>query len=184
MKQVNEKIIIAGYGGQGAISLGYIIAYSAMLDNFQVSHFPSYGAEMRGGTANCSVVISNSEIPSPVFAKPTSAIIMNSPSLSKFINRIEKNGILILNEDMINDIPKNNSLKIISVNANKNAEKLGSLKAANILLAGVWNGIINLISFESFKKTIIQFFKKKYEEIIKINLNAFEFGLKLSEKFK
>lgn len=177
-----EKIIIAGFGGQGIITLGYVIAFAGMLDGFNVSHILSYGAEMRGGTANCSVIISHEEIASPIVSEPSSAIIMNQPSIIKFENKIVKNGLLILNSDMINKLPQREDLKIVSIPANKEAEKIGSLKSANIFMGGIFAGLTKIINFESFKKAIKEYFKTKSSKIIDLNLKAFEEGIEFCKR--
>ncbi len=177
-----EKIIIAGFGGQGIITLGYIIAFAGMLDGFNVSHIPSYGAEMRGGTANCSVVVSQEEIASPIISEATTAIIMNQPSIIKFEKKIAKNGLLILNSDMINKLPQRKDLRIVSVSANREAERIGSLKSANIFMGGIFAGLTKIINFESFKKAIKEYFKTKSSKIIDLNLKAFEEGIKFCKK--
>ncbi len=175
----NEKIIIAGFGGQGIISLGYIIAYAGMFDGLYVSHIPSYGAEMRGGTANCSVIVSSEEIPSPVIDEPSTIIVMNQASLIKFESKVAKDGKLLLNSDTIDKKPTRTDIKIISVPANKGAENLGSLKAANIFMGGVFVSASKIVNPESFKKAIKKYFQSKSNKIIEINLNAFDKGLEM-----
>ncbi len=179
-----EKVIIAGFGGQGIITLGYIIAYAGMFDNLYVSHIPSYGAEMRGGTANCSVIISSEEIASPIITEATTAIIMNQPSLTKFENKIASNGLLILNSDMINTSPSRNDLKLILLPANKKAEEIGNLKSANIFMCGIFAGITKIITPQSVKSAIKEYFKTKPQKIIDLNLKAFDAGFAKAQKMK
>ena len=112
---MNEKIIFAGFGGQGIILAGKLVCIAAMNEGKHVSHIPSYGAEMRGGTANCAVVIATQEIPSPMVFNPTICVALNLPSLIKFEPRIVTGGVLIYNSSLITNGPKRNDLIVIPV---------------------------------------------------------------------
>lgn len=131
-----EKIIFAGFGGQGVISAGKLLAIAAMREGKEVSHIPSYGAEMRGGTANCAVVISSEEIASAIVNKPTICIVLNEPSLDKFEPLIESGGILIYNSSIINRKPVRDDIKVYGVPCNDISEENGSIRAANMAALG------------------------------------------------
>ena len=133
---MHEKIIIAGFGGQGVIMAGKLLCIAAMNENKYVSHIPSYGAEMRGGTANCSVVISSKEIGSPTVPKPTIAVVMNTPSLTKFEPKIKPGGLLIYNSSLIDQKPKRTDITVIDLKANDISEAEGSTRAANMAAIG------------------------------------------------
>ncbi len=133
---MHEEIIVAGFGGQGVIMAGKLLCVAAMNENKYVSHIPSYGAEMRGGTANCSVVISDKEISSPTVPKPSIAIVMNAPSLAKFEPRVKPGGLLIYNSSLIDQKPKRTDITTVGIKANDISEAEGSLRAANMAAIG------------------------------------------------
>ncbi len=131
-----EGIFFAGFGGQGIILAGRIICLAAMGEGKHVSHIPSYGAEMRGGTANCSVVVSDEEIASPLVPWPSVCIIMNKPSLLKFESMVRPGGLLIWNESLIDLAPARSDIEVLPVRANDIAEESGSYKSANMVMLG------------------------------------------------
>ncbi len=133
---MTNEIIFAGFGGQGVLLAGKILCIAAMREGKYVSHIPSYGAEMRGGTANCSVVISDEDIASPVIEHPDICVALNTPSLLKFEPRIKKGGILIYNTSLINVKPRRDDIKVLGIDANGISEKNGSSRAANMAALG------------------------------------------------
>ncbi len=132
-----QGIIIAGFGGQGIILAGKMICLAAMHEGKHVSHIPSYGAEMRGGTANCTVVVSDEEIASPLVPEPSICIVMNKPSLLKFEGRLQKGGLLIYNSTLIDLKPSRSDIEVVPVAANDLALKAGNIKAANMIVLGL-----------------------------------------------
>jgi 2-oxoglutarate ferredoxin oxidoreductase subunit gamma len=133
---VYEDIFIAGFGGQGVILLGKIICLAAMGEGKHVSHIPSYGAEMRGGTANCSVVVSDVEIASPLVPSPSICIVLNTPSLIKFQPIVRAGGFLIWNKSLIDTEPDRRDIEVLALPANELAEAAGSYKSANMAALG------------------------------------------------
>jgi len=133
---MTEEIIIAGFGGQGVLLAGKLLCVASMRQGLQVSHIPSYGAEMRGGTANCSVVISSEDIPSPVIESPSVVIALNEPSLAKFLPRIRSGGMLIWNRSLIATAPKRSELLCFSLDATDISLTNGSERAANMAAIG------------------------------------------------
>ncbi|HUI71053.1 MAG TPA: 2-oxoacid:acceptor oxidoreductase family protein [Spirochaetia bacterium] len=131
-----EGIFIAGFGGQGVILAGKIICLAAMGEGKHVSHIPAYGAEMRGGTANCSVVVSDSEIASPLVPSPSICVVLNTPSLIKFQSIVRAGGLLIWNESLIDIRPERRDIEVLPLAANELAEAAGSYKAANMAALG------------------------------------------------
>ena len=131
-----EQIIFAGFGGQGVISAGKLLCIAAMREGKEVSHIPSYGAEMRGGTANCSVVISDEPIASALVNKPTICIVLNEPSLDKFEPAMQPGGILIYNSSIINRKPVRDDITVYGVPCNTISEDNGSIRAANMAAIG------------------------------------------------
>jgi len=133
---VYEGIFIAGFGGQGVILAGRMICLAAMGEGKHVSHIPSYGAEMRGGTANCSVVVSDEAIASPLVPSPSVLIVMNKPSLLKFQPIVAPGGLLLWNESLIDFLPDRKDVQVVPIRANEVAEKAGSYRAANMVMLG------------------------------------------------
>ncbi len=133
---MHEEIVVAGFGGQGVIMAGKLLCLAAMKEGKHVSHIPSYGAEMRGGTANCSVVISDDPIGSPVVPHPTIVVAMNGPSMRKFEPRLKKGGLLLYNSSLIDFKPERDDIEVIAVKANDIAEDEGSKMAANMAAIG------------------------------------------------
>lgn len=131
-----EGIFFAGFGGQGIILAGKIVCLAAMGEGKHVSHIPSYGAEMRGGTANCSVIVSDEEIASPLVPRPSICIVMNKPSLLKFQSIVKPGGLLLWNESLIDVKPSRTDVVSIAVQANEVAETAGSYKSANMVMLG------------------------------------------------
>ncbi len=138
---MTQEIIFAGFGGQGVILAGKILCIAAMREGKFVSHIPSYGAEMRGGTANCSVVVSDEDIASPVVEHPDICIILNEPSLRKFEPRMKKGGTLIYNSSLIKNKPERDDLNVIGIDANDISAKNGSSRAANMAALGLLVGV-------------------------------------------
>jgi len=170
---IDEKILIAGFGGQGVMLLGKVLAYSAVKENKFSTWIPSYGAEMRGGTAHCWVRISDKEIPSPVFAKPTVFFIFNQPSWDRFSSKIDSSSFVILNSSLVNTKAERKNIKKIALN--EIALNLGSLKIINIIALGVFLKYKKIIRPKTVEKVLKEFFDKK--EIQDINLKGFRWGL-------
>ncbi len=137
MKGAHE-IIIAGFGGQGVLSMGQIIAYAAMKENKEVSWMPSYGPEMRGGTANCIVIVSESRISSPIITKFDSAIVLNQPSLEKFEMAVKPGGLLVYEKSSIIRPPTRTDIEILAINGLEEAQKLTSKQVANMVMLGAF----------------------------------------------
>ncbi len=153
-----EDLLIAGFGGQGIIFAGKLLAYAGLKEGKEVVYFPSYGAEMRGGTANCTVIVSDSPIASPVVANPQNAIMMSHPSYLKFFPRIKAKGRAFINSSLVKDELFHEDIEIIRIPANEIAERIGSSRIANMVALGAWvkkTGVVELESLvHSFKKVI------------------------------
>lgn len=134
-----EEVIIAGFGGQGIILAGRLLAQTAMKAGKEVTFIPSYGAEMRGGTANCMVVIANEQIACPLVASPYSLIVMNKASLNKFAPRVKTGGLLVINNSLIDERPElSDTTEVLALPANEMALELGNVKAANMVALGAY----------------------------------------------
>jgi 2-oxoglutarate ferredoxin oxidoreductase subunit gamma len=143
------RTIIAGFGGQGVISMGLNLSQAAMLDGKHVTYLPSYGAEVRGGTANCTVTISDEEIASPVSSSPEFVIAMNQPSAIKFQNMIQSGGLFFINSSLVSPELSRGDIEIIEVPANKAAEDMGNPRAANLVMLGAFVKKTSLVSLNS-----------------------------------
>jgi 2-oxoglutarate ferredoxin oxidoreductase subunit gamma len=133
---MTTKVIMAGFGGQGVVLMGTLLSYSAMVEGKHTTFFPSYGAEMRGGTANCSVIVSDIEIPSPVVSEPDCVVAMNIASLDKFESRVRSGGTIFVNSSLVKRELGRDDVEEIKIAANEMAEGIGSAKAANMVMLG------------------------------------------------
>jgi 2-oxoglutarate ferredoxin oxidoreductase subunit gamma len=172
------KALIAGFGGQGVLSMGLNLAQAAMLEGKNVTYLPAYGAEVRGGTANCTVAISDEEIASPVASSPEFVIAMNQPSAVKFQHYIQSGGLFFLNSSLVEAEIMRGDIEIVRVPANKVAEELGSPKAANMVMLGAFtrkSGLVQLPAVVQALKGILSSKKK----LIDINEKALMAGFDL-----
>lgn len=177
---MREEIIFAGFGGQGIILSGTIICLAAMKEGKRVTHIPSYGAEMRGGTANCSVVISDHEIASPVVPHPSLCVVMNKPSLIKFEPRLRQGGTLLYNSSLIDVGPSRKDLRCIPVPANEMAEQEGSARSANMIMLGLLARIKpEVASLDSIKATLDQAVSARHRNLNEINKRCLARGFAL-----
>ena len=173
---MENSLLIAGFGGQGVILIGQLLGYAATSVGKNATFFPAYGAEQRGGTANCTVVISDQDIGSPVVSKLDVVIVMNEPSLMKFIDWVKPGGTVIINSSLINCEIKRDDVRIIKVPANEIAYKLGSLKSANMVLLGSYLKASEALSID----TVIEIMKKELArkpKFIPINEAAIHAGI-------
>jgi 2-oxoglutarate ferredoxin oxidoreductase subunit gamma len=173
---MREEIIIAGFGGQGIMFAGTLLAQGAMLEGKQVTFFPSYGAEMRGGTANCSLVISDEEIGSPAVARPTSCLILNRPSLDKFEKKIREKGLLILNSSLVDREVKRKDLEAVKIPATEIAIELGNVKTANMIILGAYLEKKEILSFKNIIRSLPKVLGEKKKGLLEVNEKALEKG--------
>ncbi|NPV70890.1 MAG: 2-oxoacid:ferredoxin oxidoreductase subunit gamma [Firmicutes bacterium] len=171
-----HEIVIAGFGGQGVMSMGTLLAYAGMLQGKKVSWIPSYGPEMRGGTANCSVVVSDEEIVSPVVSEPTAGIMMNLPSLDKFETAIRTGGLLIVNSSMVNRRPARTDLKVLEIPANDIAFELGNDKVANMVVLGAFLEMTNAVRPDLVVESLKKALPPHRHSLIPVNQQALERG--------
>jgi len=174
-----EDILIAGFGGQGVIFTGRLLAYAGLKEGKEVVYFPSYGAEMRGGTANCIVIISDSPIASPIISHPQNAIMMSHPSYLKFFPRIKKGGRALINTSLIKDELSRKDIEIIKVPANEIAEKLATPRIANMVALGAWVKKSGIVSLESLIESLKDVISKDKLDLLSLNKKALREGAKL-----
>ena len=172
-----EEIIAAGFGGQGIILVGKVLAQAAMQTGREVTYMPSYGAEVRGGTANCMVVISNHPIASPVVSRPDSVITMNKASLNKFAPRVKPGGLLILNSSLIDSEPQvDDSVEVAAVPADELAAELGSPRSANMVALGAYLQRRGLLGIEDVAEALPAVLAKRYHDTLPTNIKALHRG--------
>ena len=145
---MQRDVIMAGFGGQGILLIGKMLAYAGMREGMEVSWLPSYGPEMRGGTANCTVVISDKPVGSPVIRSPRAVVAMNLPSLEKFEPDVRKGGLLLINSSLINRGAQRDDLTVIEVPANEMASDLGNPRGANMVALGAYLGATDAVSMD------------------------------------
>jgi 2-oxoglutarate ferredoxin oxidoreductase subunit gamma len=174
---LNERVICAGFGGQGVMLIGQLIAYAGMIENKEVSWLPSYGPEMRGGTANCSVMVSERPIGSPVITDDaTTAIILNLPSLDKFEMDIQTGGNIIINSSLIDKKTSRSDLTAYYVPANEIANELGNAKVANMVMLGAYLELTKSVSIESVMSALKKIFGESKLHLMPINETAMNRG--------
>jgi 2-oxoglutarate ferredoxin oxidoreductase subunit gamma len=172
-----EEIVIAGFGGQGIMLAGKLLAQTAMNAGKEVTYMPSYGAEVRGGTANCMVVISESEIACPVVGQPDSLIVMNKASLHKFGPRLKKDGLLIMNSSLIDEIPQlDSSIEVIAIPADELAVELGNKKSANMVILGAYIRRRGHLSIETAAQALPVTIAERYHNTLLVNTEALKRG--------
>jgi 2-oxoglutarate ferredoxin oxidoreductase subunit gamma len=172
------KTVFAGFGGQGVLSMGLNLTQAAMLEGKYVTYLPAYGAEVRGGTANCTVSISDEEISSPVASSPNFVVALNQPSMIRFQNTIQSGGIMFLNSTLISLPPERGDIEVVSIPANAIAEKLGNIKSANMVILGAFIKKSNLVKLQSLIDGLIVAMKGN-QKLIKINQEALDAGFNL-----
>jgi 2-oxoglutarate ferredoxin oxidoreductase subunit gamma len=159
-----QEIIFAGFGGQGILSMGKFLAYAGMDAGLNVSWLPSYGPEMRGGTANCSVILTEDQVGSPIVADADTVVVMNRPSLDKFEDTIKPNGVLIVDSDLVTRVPERKDIQFISIPAQTLAEEIGSKTIANMVLLGALVAKTGIVSMEDVLKALKEHGKEKFYE--------------------
>jgi 2-oxoglutarate ferredoxin oxidoreductase subunit gamma len=175
---MQNETIIAGFGGQGVLFAGKVLSYAALENDMEVTWFPSYGPEMRGGTANCTVVISDEEIGSPQVQNPCSAIVMNQPSLDKYENLILPGGYLVINSSMVNRSAERKDITAIEIPATELAEEIGDKRYANVIMLGGLAAAADFIDISSIDKGLKKSLSGKKESLYKINHTALIRGAK------
>lgn len=175
-----ETIIIAGFGGQGIMLAGKILAQAGHFLGRSVTYLPSYGAEVRGGTAHCHVIISVDEIPSPVIESPAAAIVMNGPSLEKFQTRVRSGGSLLVNSSLAAAPVDRDDLEVFRIEANRLAEEAGSAKAANMVMLGAYLRRSRLLEAEAVEEALKSLLPARHRKLLEINRRALHLDLPLS----
>lgn len=179
-----HEIIFAGFGGQGVLSMGQIIAYASMIEDKEISWMPSYGPEMRGGTANCIVIVSPNRISSPIISKFDSAIILNQPSLEKFEPEVKENGLIMYEKSTIINPPTRNDIEVIGIPALEEAEKLQKKQVANMIMVGAFLAKRPLVKLENIIQALKKVLPERHHHLIPLNEKALNRGQELAKEFE
>lgn len=178
-----QEMVFAGFGGQGVLSMGTLLAYAAMKEGKEVSWMPSYGPEMRGGTANCMVNISDQPISSPIVSAYDVAVVLNLPSLKKFELRVKKGGILIWENTSIKEPPARADIRVYGLPAiEKATNELKNVKVMNVLVLGALVKINHIVKKESLVVALKESLPERYHHLIPLNEKAIELGMSLAER--
>ena len=170
------QILIAGFGGQGVLFAGKFLAYKGLTENMQVSWLPSYGPEMRGGTANCSVVLSDSPVGSPIITNPDVLVAMNLPSLQKFVDTVVPGGKIIIDSTLISAKVERTDVEVFYIPATQMAKDAGFATLANMILVGKLLKECDAVPFAGNKETLESFIPAKKANLIEVNLQALQAG--------
>lgn len=179
---MTEEIIIAGFGGQGVLSMGKILAYSGIMQDQEVSWLPSYGPEMRGGTANVTVIVSDERISSPTLTKYDTAIILNQQSMDKFEETVKPGGTLLYDPNGISHHPTRTDINIFKVEGAKLAANMGNTKIFNMVVLGAYLEVKPIVKLENVIKGLKKSLPERYHKLIPLNSDAITEGMKNVEK--
>ncbi|HOZ67776.1 MAG TPA: 2-oxoacid:acceptor oxidoreductase family protein [Chitinophagaceae bacterium] len=179
-----EELIVAGFGGQGVLSLGMTLAYAGMVENKEISWMPSYGPEMRGGTANCIVILSENKISSPILSQFDSAIVLNQPSMDKFASRIKPGGLLLYESGNIFKPATREDIDIIGIPATTEALKMKNAKTMNMIMLGAYLQLKPVVKNESILEALAKVLPEKYHHLLPVNRQALELGEALARELK
>ena len=178
---VNE-ILIAGFGGQGVMLMGQILAHAGMEQNLHVSWMPSYGPEQRGGTANCGVVISADPVGSPVVTEPTECAVMNLPSLEKFEFSVRPGGHLFVNSSLCDQEVQRDDIQVVRIPVTEEADQLGNARVANMIMLGALISCLSDLPFDAMKTSLRAVLPERHHKLIPINVKALERGRELYQQ--
>lgn len=174
---MHEEIIVSGFGGQGALFAGQLLTYSGMDEGWHVTWIPSYGPEMRGGTAHCTIIISEDDIGSPIIRQPTACIVMNPDSMDKYEPLVKLGGLLVVNSTLIRTRSARDDIEVVYIPANDLALELGSVKMANVVLLGALLGIREIVPVASIERTLETHLPAERRKIVAPNKRALARGV-------
>lgn len=179
---MKEEIIIAGFGGQGVLSMGKILAYAGLMNNLEVTWMPAYGPEQRGGTANVTVILSDSPISSPVLDRYDTAVILNQQSLDKFENKVKPGGTLIYDPSGIHHLPTRTDITVVPVDAMEAAIEMNNTKTYNMILLGSLLALRPIVDTEAVVKALRKTLPERHHHLIPLNEQAIARGMELARK--
>ena len=179
---MKKEIIISGFGGQGVLSMGKILAYSGLMENKEVTWMPAYGPEQRGGTANVTVIVSDSRISSPILSKYDVAIVLNQPSLDKFEQKVKPGGILIYDGYGVINPPTRNDISVFRIDAMDKAAEMKNAKVFNMIVLGGLLKVCPVVSTNGLSKALYKSLPERHHNTIPLNMQAVEEGMKIINK--
>lgn len=179
---MQTEIIIAGFGGQGILFAGQLIAYAAMDSGKEVTWIPSYGPEMRGGTANCTVIVADEEIGAPTVRNPAAAMVFNLPSLEKYEPLVRSGGVLIVNQSLVDRNFQRDDITAVMVPANEIAEELGEKRLTNMVMLGALLELLPILSIKSIEKTLDAHLPERHKHLLPLNSKALIEGAEFARK--
>lgn len=179
---METSIIISGFGGQGTLFSGQVLAYAALDTGKQVTWIPSYGPEMRGGTAHCTVIISDEEIGSPLVRSPTIAVALNLPSLDKYEHLVQPGGLMVANASLINREVERTDIQAIHIPANKIAEEIGNMRLANMVAMGAMVTARPVLPLEALKQALKDHLPQRHKKLLPANFEALAQGASFVQK--
>ncbi len=173
---MQTEIILSGFGGQGALFAGQLLSYAGMDSGKAVTWIPSYGPEMRGGTANCTVVIADEEIGSPFVHHPAAVVVMNLPSLDKYEQSLKPGGLLVINSSMVNRKPSRQDIKVVSIPASQIAQELGDSRMTNMVMVGGLLGNLPVLDLAAVEKSLKGHLPARHQNLLPLNYQALRKG--------
>ncbi len=179
---MKEEAIIAGFGGQGVLTMGMVLAYAGMVEGKEVSWMPSYGPEMRGGTANCIAIISDDPISSPIITRYDTAIILNQPSMEKFESLIKPGGLLLYESNSILTPPTRDDITIQAIPAAVEAARLKNDRALNMIMLGAFLAHRPILGLPAIKEGVMQVLPERYHHLLPVNEQAIQRGMELASQ--
>ena len=179
---MTEEIVIAGFGGQGVLSMGMILCYSGMIEEKEVSWMPSYGPEMRGGTANCIAIVSDQKISSPIISKFDSVIALNQPSVDKFESAVKPGGFLLYEANNVIHPPTRTDIEIVGIDATKEAANMKNTKIMNMIMLGGFLQKKPIIEISNILEGLKQVLPERYHHLLPLNEQALRRGMEMVEE--
>ena len=176
---MKKEIIISGFGGQGVLSMGKILAYSGLMEDKQITWMPAYGPEQRGGTANVTVIVSDERISSPILSKYDVAIVLNQPSLDKFEPKVKPGGLLIYDGYGVINPPTRKDIAVYRINAMDKAAEMKNAKVFNMIVLGGLLKVCPVVSTDGLKKALFKSLPERHHKLIPLNMEAVEEGMNI-----
>jgi 2-oxoglutarate ferredoxin oxidoreductase subunit gamma len=178
---MQTEILISGFGGQGVLFAGQLLAYAGLDYDMHVTWIPSYGPEMRGGTAHCTTILSDEEIGSPEVRHPQAVMVMNLPSLDKYEDLVKEDGILVVNTSLVDRIPERKDITVILIPANEIAEELGDRRLANMVMTGALIHKLGTLTLDQLAKSLDKHIPSHRRDLLEANIKAMKRGAELAE---
>jgi len=178
---MQQEIIISGFGGQGTLFAGQLLAYAAMDSGYHVTWIPSYGPEMRGGKARCTVVVSDEEIGSPLVRRPSAAIVLNIPSMEAFESAVKPDGVLVVNSSLVPQKSERTDVRAIHIPASDMATELGNVRMANVICLGALVQATGVVSLEAIAQALDDHLPERHRKLLGLNKEALRKGAALAE---